>query len=124
MSNRIRTTRFQIYRLTPTEAEVGITAELDFVSPRTELRGKLVGPRCPGVSTIEIAYAFHPLPSETNSTTKTLTARVVIPEPNLWTEAIPYIYEGWLELWHDGHICDTTKVAVGLKLGPSAATAG
>jgi hypothetical protein len=90
---------------------------VDVVTPATELRGRLMGPRCPGVSTIEIAYPLRPLSAEGN----TLTARVLIPEPNLWTEATPFVYEGPVELWQDGQCCDATRVTVGLKLGSEGA---
>ena len=46
-----------------------------------------MGPRCPGVSTIEIAYAVKAITTES---TNALMARVIIPEPNLWTEKKPF----------------------------------
>jgi hypothetical protein len=46
-----------------------------------------------------------------------LAAQVLIPEPNLWTEATPFVYDGTVELWQDGQRCDTARVSVGLKLG-------
>src|SRR5262245_19361770 len=113
MSNRIRNTTVEVHRLSPVEAEVWVTAEVDTVTPMTELRGRLMGPRCPGVTTIEVAYPFRPTPEKGPST---LVARSVVPEPNLWTEETPFYYEGPLELWQDGERCDTATISVALKM--------
>jgi hypothetical protein len=111
MDNHIRKTTVEVKRLSAAEAEVWVTAELDAVTPGTELRGRLVGPRCPGTSTIEVAYPFRPPPS-TPEAADTQTVRVVIPEPNFWTEQTPFVYEGTIELWQDGRRCDTAAVSV------------
>jgi hypothetical protein len=116
MANRFRRTSLQVRRLSLAEAEVWITAELETVTPTTELRGKLVGPRCPGVTTIEVAYPLLPLPQPDGQSPNTVTARIVIPEPNLWTKEMPYFYEGTVELWQDGQCRDTARLSVGLKL--------
>jgi len=115
VNNRIRETRVEIRRLSPTEAEVWVFAELNWVTPGTELRGRLVGPQCPGVTTVEISYPFRrPQRSDGNSAS-TLAVHVLIPEPNLWTEQTPFVYQGPLELWQDGARSDTITVSVGLK---------
>jgi Glycosyl hydrolases family 2 len=113
MSNRIRNTRIDIRRLSPAEAEVWVTVELEVVTSGSELRGKVTGPRCPGVTTVEIAYALLPLTRERQD--YALLARVVIPEPNLWTEATPFVYNARVELWEQGQRVDVANVAVGLK---------
>ena len=116
MTNRIRTTSVEVRRLSPAEAEVWVTAELDAVTPATELRGRLVGPRCPGMSTVEVAYPFRPVPGLSAGPADRLTVRAIVPEPNLWTEKMPFVYEGTLELWQDGQRCDTAAVSVPLRL--------
>jgi hypothetical protein len=115
MPNRIRKLTVELRRVSPAEADVWVKAELDAVTPTTELRGKLVGPRCPGVTTIELAYPFRPPPSAPAAGANTLAARVVIPEPNLWTDQTPFVYEGSLELWEEGERCDTSPVTVRLR---------
>lgn len=107
MTNRIRNTRVEVRRLLPTEAEVYVVAEVDTVTPTMELRGRLMGPKCPGVTTVEVAYPFRPLRAEAGlsapaGSTAMLAAWAIIPEPNLWTEQTPYFYDGPLELWEDG----------------------
>lgn len=113
MSNRIHKTSMEVRRLSPTEAEVWITAEVDQVTLGTELRGRVVGPRCPGISTIEIAYPLRPRSSD--AAARTLTAQVIIPEPNVWTEQTPFFYLGFLELWQDGERLDTANLSLALK---------
>jgi hypothetical protein len=116
MSNHIRTTSLQLHRLSPAVAEVWAVVELEEVTPTTELRGKLVGPRCPGVSTIEVAYPFRSLARPISQDPNTLKVQAVIPEPNLWTETTPFIYEGTVELWQQGERQDTARVSIGLKM--------
>jgi hypothetical protein len=115
VSNCIRKTFVEIRRLSPAEADVWIKAELDRVTPGTELRGRLVGPRCPGVTTLEVPYPFRPARQPDVHPDNTLIARAVIPEPNLWTEKTPFVYEGSLELWQDGERCDVARLSVGLR---------
>jgi hypothetical protein len=118
MPNRIRRTNVQVRRLSPVEAEIWISADLDRVTPSTALGGKMAGPRCPEVSTLEVAYPLQPFsPSEAQAANR-LAVRVLIPEPNLWTEAMPFVYEGAVELWQDGECCDRAPVSVAFK-GPA-----
>lgn len=116
MNNRICATSLQVRKLSPVEAELHVRVEAALVSPATELRGKLMGPRCPGVTTVEIAYPLQQLPNPPDHTDHTLTARVIIDEPNLWTEQTPFLYEGVAELWQDGRRCDTASLSIGLKM--------
>ncbi len=115
MSNHIRGTTIEIRRLSAAEAEVWITAELDTVTPTTELRGRLTGPRCPGVTTLEVAYPLRSLPRQPGGSSQTLTVRAIIPEPSVWTEETPYCYQGPLELWQDGQRGGIVTVSVALK---------
>jgi hypothetical protein len=117
MSNRIRQTRVEVLRATPAEAEVWVVAEMEEVTPTTELRGRLVGPRLPGRTTVEVPYPFRPPPGPAAGPPGTLVVRVLIPEPNLWTEAAPFVYEGPLELWQDGRRCEVVTISVALKPG-------
>lgn len=114
MSNRICNTALEVRKLSHVEAEVWVRVEVTVVSPTTELRGKLHGPRCPGMSTVEIAYPFQLMARDTPS--GTVLARTLIDEPNLWTEKTPFVYEGAVELWEDGQLCDRSPVSVGLKM--------
>lgn len=102
-----------VLRLSVEVAELQIQAKFaDDPGTGAELRGRLMGPRCPGMSTIEIAYAVKPIANESSNI---LLARVIIPEPNLWTEKKPFTYWGPVEVWQDGAMVHSQQVEVGLR---------
>jgi len=72
-----------------------------------EVRGRLMGPRCPGISTVEIAYHLRRV--------EPAAYQVLIPEPTLWTPDRPYVYEGPVELLQDGVKTGAMTVSVALK---------
>lgn len=111
MNNRIVKVTIRPQRVTPVEAEVLVVVETEALTPGTELRGRLVGPHCPGVETIEVAYPLRGMAAGSGAATE-LTGRVVVPEPNLWTAETPFRYEGTVELWQDGRRCDSRPLAV------------
>ena len=76
-----------------------------------EVRGRVVGPRCPGVTTLEVAYPLRPLPKPEGSATS-ITMRIVIPDPLGWQPERPYVYEGAVELWQDGQKVDERALRV------------
>jgi hypothetical protein len=97
----------RIQALDPTCADVRI--EFDDAPADVEVRGRLMGPRCPGISTVEVAYKLQPVPGARSM------YRVVIPEPNLWTPQRPFRYEGPVEFWRDGVLIEQVMISVGLK---------
>ena len=115
MSNRIRHIRVSHGPISPAQAEVRITVVPERQTPTTEVRGRLMGPRCPYASTIEVAYPLR-LPPGGNPTAESLdlTRHVIIPEPSFWDTESPFLYEGPVELWQDGQCCDQQIVRHGL----------
>jgi hypothetical protein len=109
---RIRVITVEPVRVSPAEAVLLVHVELDAPLPGAEVRGKLVGPRCPGVSTVEIAYPLRPLPATSDTA---LSLRAVVPEPNLWTAATPYRYDGRAEVWAGGARVAAEAFAVELR---------
>src|SRR5438445_10253261 len=97
----IRTLEVQEHRLTTAEAEVWLQVVPEQRSQTTEVRGRFVGPRCSGRSTVEVAYPLRPVPGGAQGL-HDLAMRVVIPEPSLWAPQSPYQYEGTVELWDEG----------------------
>jgi hypothetical protein len=116
MDNRIRTYHLHDMRLDPVEAEVWVSASPEQLTSTTQLRGRLVGPRCPYTTTVEVAYAFreHSRQYESEGAPR-LLLRVVIPEPSLWDPQTPFLYEGALELWQSGQLCQQVQVKHGLR---------
>jgi hypothetical protein len=108
---RILSATAKTVRVTAAEAVVAVRVELDGPPAGAELRGKLVGPRRPGVTTVEVAYPLRPAPGDP------LTLRAVVPEPNLWTPEAPFRYDGTVKLWRDGEKLDAKPFAVELRAG-------
>jgi hypothetical protein len=95
----------RIHRLDPTLAELHI--EFADLPPDVELRGRLIGPQCPGVSTIEVAYHLRPHGPG--------VARVLIPEPVFWTADRPCVYAGPVAFHRHGVSVGTLVVTVGIR---------
>ena len=113
--NRIRQVRAELHRLSAVEAEVWIVAETDEASSTTELRGRLIGPRCPGISTIEVAYPLRPIPHAPEHIPQ-LSRRVNIPDPSLWRPDQPFVYHAVIELWQEGELCERADFDYGLRM--------
>ena len=119
MSNRLRQVNVQVQRLSAAEAELWLLVEAERVTPTTEVRGRLVWPRCPGVTTIEVAYPLSLFPRPPEGVPP-LSRRAVIPEPSLWEPERPYVYRAVVELWQDGQRCDRAELDYGLRMADRA----
>jgi hypothetical protein len=123
MSNRIVGLHAWNPVLNPAHAEVWVSVALASLASTTEVRGRLMGPRCVYTTTVEVAYpwreAGRQYASEGNPR---LDVRAIIPEPNFWDPESPFLYQGPLELWQDGRRWETVTVRHGLRsfqLGPA-----
>lgn len=110
MLNRIRDVVVLNHRLDPVETELGVHVLLETLTPKTELKGRLTGPRCAYSSTIEIAY-----PMRERARTEHVELGVVIPEPSWWEPETPFLYVGSLELWQDGEFCERVALSHGIR---------
>jgi hypothetical protein len=119
MSNRILQVTVQDRSVVPAAAELAVTVVPERLTPTTEVRGRLMGPRCPYANTVEVAYALRRLPpsrvGQLSSAADGITRRVVIPEASLWEPESPFLYEGPVELWQDGQRCDRVTIRHGLR---------
>jgi len=113
--NRIRQVKTELQRLSAVEAELWILIDADGISVSTEVRGRFVGPRCPGISTIEVAYPLRPIPHPPQNISQ-LSRRVNIPDPSLWEPDRPFVYHAVIELWQDGELCETAEFDYGLRM--------
>jgi hypothetical protein len=116
MSNKLRQVTTRVQRLSAAEAELWVLVEAERAGPTTEVRGRLVGPHCPGISTIEVSYPLQPFPRHPEGVPP-LSRRVVIPDPALWEPDRPYVYRAVVELWEDGEVCDRTTFDLALAMG-------
>ena len=112
MANRIRSVEIRNRVLNPAEAEFFVQVVPEHANEKTEIRGHFRGPLCVYASTVEVRYPLQPLASGEESFRK----RVIIPEPSWWEPATPFLYDGTIELWEDGKLCDGTEVRHGLRV--------
>lgn len=115
MPNRIRRLDVVSRLHDLTQPEVWIAAEPDAPSANLNLRGRLMGPRCVYATTVEVAYPLRPFVRQPDEF-PALSRRVVIPEASLWEPESPFLYQGPVELWDDGLLCDQVSVSHGLRL--------
>jgi hypothetical protein len=122
MANHIRDIVVRDHRLDPVESEVWITVEPEERTETTRIGGRLMGPRCPYSSTVEVAYPLRPWNKEQGENdVENLTMRVIIPEASLWEPETPFLYQGPVELWQDEQLCERIQLSHGLRvitLGP------
>jgi hypothetical protein len=115
MSNGIVRIDFVDRSLAPAQAEVWVRVVPRRLDAGTEVRGRLLGPRCVYASTVEVAYPLRPLPPGVQAQGGGLTTRAVIPEASLWDPESPFLYEGPIELWQDGVRCERIVMRHGLR---------
>ena len=96
----------RVYRLDPMLAELHV--QFHDLPPDVEVHGRVMGPRCPGVTTVEVAYRLRP-------TREADTWQVLIPDPVFWSAERPMVYEGPVEFRRDGRIVGTVHVSIGIK---------
>jgi hypothetical protein len=117
--NKLRQVSAEVRRLSAAEAELWFRIDAEKVTPTTEVRGRMIGPRCPGITTIEVAYPLRPFPRHPEGMPP-LSRRVAIPDPSLWEPDRPFVYHAIIELWQDGARCDGTEFDYGLRMGKPA----
>jgi hypothetical protein len=119
MTNRILRVDLRDRSVVPAEAEVHVTLVPRFIDSGTEVRGRLMGPRCRFASTVEVAYHLRLILVPTSVPAFTLKA--IVPEACLWEPESPHLYSGPIELWQDGVRCEVVPIRHGLRhvgLGP------
>jgi Glycosyl hydrolases family 2 len=115
MTNHIRDIRITQPKWDPARAELLVTVTPDEKTPTTEVRGRLMGPRCLYSSTVEVAYPLRPT-SQPVAEENAITMRVLIPEASLWEPQCPFLYEGHLELWQEGTKVHEVTLRHGMRL--------
>src|SRR5262249_11539683 len=97
MENHIRRALVYQSRFDPAESELWITVVPDFPRSTTQVRGRLVGPRCRYSSTVEVAYPWREWSRQYEKEGEPhLSSRIIIPEPSFWDPESPFLYQGVL----------------------------
>ena len=80
------------------------------MTPTTQIKGRLMGPRNAYRSTVEVAYPLREI-----ERAGTIVLRVVIPEASWWEPRTPFLYQGPLELWQDGQLRECHDLSHGIR---------
>jgi hypothetical protein len=102
------------------EAELRVLVTPERRTATTEVRGRLVGPRCRYAATVEIAYPLQAVPGP-QANDGPFVRRVIVPEASPWDPESPFLYTLVVELWQDGRMVDRRVRTTGLlstSLGP------
>jgi hypothetical protein len=106
MFDPLPTYTVRVHRLDPSLAELHI--QFHDLPAGIEVQGRVMGPRCPGVTTVEVAYRLRPMPAAD-------TWQVLIPEPVFWSAERPSVYEGPVEFRRDGKVVGSLTMSIGIK---------
>ncbi len=96
------------------EADIWFNAGVQKIDSGTELRGRIVGPRC---LFTDAPTAVSPLRSTVRKRNEQpiLLARTSFPKPSFWHPDSPNLYRVVLELWQDGQRCDVSGFDLGFR---------
>src|ERR1700749_4582270 len=93
--------RRHIVRLTHAEAEIRFLVTCAANGTDMHVRGRLMGPRCPYASTVEVAYPLKEIERTGGPGGETsILLKTIIPEPSMWDPQSPMLYAGPLGIWH------------------------
>ena len=114
-SNRLK--GIEGYRLTvsPAEANVWFRVITEKVTSGTEMRGRIVGPRCLFMETAEAASPLRSVRHKQDGQAA-LIARTAFPAPRFWDPGKPMLYRVVVELWQDGQRCDVSGFDLGFRM--------
>jgi hypothetical protein len=115
MKNSISEVRYEVRALSPAEATIWFTVVAEHMTSTTEVRGRVVGPRCSSRTTIEISYPLQRIPYAPEGTPP-LAIRAIIPDPACWEPDAPFLYHADVELWQDGEPCGRKEFDLGLRM--------
>src|SRR5436309_5037500 len=111
--NRIVELSWSWHSTAPNDAELRVSVTPGWLTPGTELRGRLTGPRCRYAATVEVAHPLRPLPGP-QAPDGPLVRRFIVPEASPWEPESPFLYDGVVELWQDGQLSDQREWTTGL----------
>lgn len=112
--NRICRIEVRDRLVNPNEPEIWISVFPERQTASTEVRGRIMGPRCLYSTTVEVAYPLRPF-AHLPDGMPGLSRRVIIPEASFWDPDSPFLYQGPVELWEEDRLCDQATLTHGLR---------
>jgi hypothetical protein len=108
---KIVSLNFEILRATPTVAEFVVRVNLDGPAAGCVVEGVAMGPKCPGIATVELSYPM----TVAGVSDTAVSLRCVILEPNLWSADAPFRYSWSITAEKEDEPMDQRVGAVLLK---------
>ncbi|CAN5598120.1 hypothetical protein BH10PLA2_BH10PLA2_15520 [soil metagenome] len=106
--------RKHIVRLTQAEAEIRFLVRTSSSGEDLHVRGRLMGPRCPYSSTVEVAYPLKEIERTSDAAGQTsILLRTIIPEPSMWDPQSPFLYSGPVGIWQRDQVLEQHTMQVG-----------
>jgi hypothetical protein len=114
-SNQLKSIEGYKLAVSPTQADIWFRAVTQRVTAGTEVRGRIVGPRCLFAETVEVASPLRSVRHREGDQVS-LIARTAIPEPGFWDPLNPLLYRVVVELWQDGQRCALSGFDLGFRV--------
>ena len=105
--------RFKL-TVSPAAADIWFRVVVQRITPGTEVRGRIVGPRCLFAKTTEFVSPLRSV-SHRKEEQATLIARTAIRNPGFWDPDNPFMYRVVVELWQDGQRCEVSGFDLGFR---------
>src|SRR6266511_1912365 len=124
-SNRLRGIEHYKLTVSPAEADIWFRVVVQKVTPGTEVRGRIVGPRSLFAETVEVVSPLRSVrywEGEQRSVRYwegdqvAMIARTAFPEPGFWDPHTPLLYRVVVELWQDGQRCEVSGFDLGFRM--------
>jgi len=106
------------YKLTvlSADADVWFKVVVQRVTPGTEVRGRIVGPRCLFAETAQVVSPLRSVRCKEEEQAAALIVRTAFPNPGFWDSANPLLYRVVFELWQDGQRCEISGFDLGFRM--------
>jgi hypothetical protein len=114
-SNRLHTIDHYKLTVSPAEVDIWFRAVVQRVTPGTEVRGRIVGPRSLFAETVEVEAPLRSVNYKEKGQV-VLIARTAFPKPGFWDPQTPLLYRVVVELWQDGQRCDVSGFDLGFRM--------
>ena len=108
---KIASLTIELIRADSAAAQFLVRVALDGPVAGCEVKGRVVGPLCKEITTVEIAYPLV----LTEVSDKIATLKGVIPEPNLWSREAPFVYAVSVDVLVEGRQTSTQKSMLALR---------
>ena len=114
-SNRLKGIQHHKFTVSPEQADLWFRVGVERVTPGTEVRGRIVGPRCLFAEAVEVVSPLRSVRHKEDDQA-VLIARTAFPQPSFWDPHRPLLYRVVVELWQDGQRCDVVGFDLGFRM--------